>query len=253
MSIRPVVAGNWKMHHGPAAARAFFRRFRPDVDDGGPRLLIFPPSLSLAAALEARPELPFVALGVQNVHWEKEGAFTGELSAPMAAEAGAEYVLVGHSERRHVFGETDGDVARKVKACLAAGLAPVVCVGETLAERREGRVDEVIVRQLDAALAALRESGKPPEGVMVAYEPVWAIGTGETATPDDASAAHGTLRECLSREGLDEIPILYGGSVRPHNAGELLKAPDVNGVLVGGASLDPESFAAIAEAAPGGS
>lgn len=253
MTIRRVVAGNWKMHHGPSDTRVFFRDFRPAADDEGPRLLLFPPSLSLAAALEARPDRPSVALGVQNVHWEEAGAFTGELSAPMAVDAGAEYALVGHSERRHVFGETDAEVARKVKACVNAGLGAVVCVGETLDERREGRVDEVILRQLDAALEALGGTGDPSRELMIAYEPVWAIGTGETATPEDASAAHGSLRERLRNEGLDQVPILYGGSVKPHNAAELLAAPDVSGVLVGGASLDPESFAAIVDAAEGSS
>ena len=245
MTKRAVVAGNWKMHHGPTATREFFRELRPPVADDGPRLLVFPPALSLAAALEARSEQPRVALGVQNLHWEDRGAFTGELSALMASDAGAEYALVGHSERRHVFGETDREVALKVGACLAAGLTPVVCVGETLEERRSGRVDEVILRQLEAALEPLGGEDR----CMVAYEPVWAIGTGETATPEDASSAHGTLRDRLVREGLGEVPILYGGSVKPHNAAELLAAPDVNGVLVGGASLEPESFAAIAEAA----
>jgi triosephosphate isomerase len=246
-----VIAGNWKMHHGPRATRDFFQRFSPSVDTERVRLLVFPPAVSLLAALEARGARTEIALGVQNIHWEERGAFTGEVSAPMAAEAGATHCLIGHSERRHIFGESDQAVARKVAAALEAGLLPVVCVGETLEERRAGRVDDVILRQLDAAISAL--PADDDVGFMIAYEPVWAIGTGETATPEDASNAHATLRGRLA-DGLgspraDTVPILYGGSVKPGNAAVLLAAPHVDGVLVGGASLDPGSFASIAEAA----
>ena len=190
-------------------------------------------------------------LGVQNIHWEDKGAFTGELSVSMVLDAGATYALVGHSERRHVFGETDREVALKIGACVASGLKPIVCVGETLDERRGGRLEEVIERQLEAALEAL--ATRPGADFMVAYEPVWAIGTGETATPEDAAGAHAVLRRVL-RDSLEEddaevVPILYGGSVKPGNAAELLSAADVNGVLVGGASLDVQSFARIAESA----
>jgi triosephosphate isomerase len=185
---------------------------------------------------------------VQNIHWEDAGAYTGELSAPMARAAGATHTLIGHSERRHLFGESDADVARKAAAAARHALVPVVCVGETLAERRAGRVEEVILRQVDAALEGLG-------GVefALAYEPVWAIGTGVNATPQDAAEAHGTLRARLAdRLGARgrEVSILYGGSVKPENAGDLMAAPDVDGVLVGGASLDPRSFARIVEAAP---
>ncbi len=255
MSHPPVVAGNWKMHHGPSATRDFLTRFHPSVGPDEARLILFPPASSLLAALGARGARTHIALGVQNVHWEDQGAFTGEISAGMAAESGATHALIGHSERRHLFGETDEEVAKKIMAARRAGLVPVVCVGETLQERRAGRVEEVILRQLDAALEALTAEG----GVefMIAYEPVWAIGTGETATPEDASAAHGTLRDRLTSvvgaAQAGETPILYGGSVKPVNAGELLAAPQVDGVLVGGASLDPESFARIAEAARPGS
>ncbi|MDH5590779.1 MAG: triose-phosphate isomerase [Gemmatimonadota bacterium] len=244
-----VVAGNWKMHMGPAETEAFFREFGVPGAGGGHEYVVFPPALSLARAVASLPAGSPVRLGVQNVHWEESGAFTGEISVSMAREAGATFVLVGHSERRHVFGETDDEVARKVRAVQDHGLTPVVCVGETLDERRAGRVDEVILRQLDAALAGL---GDDPGRFMVAYEPVWAIGTGETATPDDAQAAHGTLRERLAAQLGPErargVPILYGGSVKPSNAGELTARDDVDGVLVGGASLDPVSFAAIAAA-----
>jgi len=249
--VERVVAGNWKMHHGPSATRAFFRDFQPDLGAAPPTLIVFPPALSLAAAVESRGGRPEVALGVQNLHWEPKGAFTGEISASMALEAGARYALVGHSERRHIFGETDEHVARKVRSAALEGLTPVICVGETLDERRAGRVDEVVLRQLHSALEGLSET--PGKRFLVAYEPVWAIGTGETATPEDASAAHGTLRRALhaalGAEWAQRVPLLYGGSVKPENARGLLEADDVDGVLVGGASLDPASFAAIAEAA----
>ena len=244
-----VIAGNWKMHMGPAETRAFFADFTLEGVGAAQELLIFPPSVSLSTAAQAPERDPRVQLGVQNIHWEERGAFTGETSAQMAATAGASFCLIGHSERRHVFGETDEDVARKVAAARAHGLVPVVCVGETLEERRAGRVDEVILRQLDAALPAL---GGDEERFLLAYEPVWAIGTGETATPEDASAAHGTLRRRLEEvRGLASaarVPVLYGGSVKPASAADLLAAGDVDGVLVGGASLDPASFAQIAAA-----
>ena len=249
--MRPrVIAGNWKMHHGPAATRRFFSEFSPRLSDPEPTILIFPSAISLPAAAESRGGRPEISLGIQNIHWEPKGAFTGEHSAGMALAAGARFALVGHSERRHVFGETDAQVERKVAAALGEGLAPVVCVGETLEERREARVEEVIVRQLDAALLGISENAK--KSVLVAYEPVWAIGTGETATVDDVAEAHGILRCRLKEVRGDgfaqEVAILYGGSVNPDNAAELLSVADVDGVLVGGASLDPESFARIAEA-----
>lgn len=250
--MRPkVIAGNWKMHHGPTATRKFFSEFSPRFSGAEPTILIFPPALSLLAAAESRGGRPEISLGIQNIHWEARGAFTGEHSAGMALAAGARFALVGHSERRHVFGETDAEVERKVAAAMHEGLAPVVCVGETLDERRNGRVEEVIVRQLDAALLGIPEDSK--KSILMAYEPVWAIGTGETATADDVADAHSILRRRLREvrgDGYAQgVAILYGGSVKPDNAAELLAVSDVDGVLVGGASLDPESFARIAEAA----
>lgn len=245
-----VVAGNWKMHHGPRETRAFFSALQLPESAGAHEVLVFPAALSLAAAVTAPDRDPRIQLGVQNIHWEDRGAFTGEVSAEMAHQAGATYVLIGHSERRHLFGETDEQVARKIAAARRHGLVPVVCVGETLEERRAGRVDEVILRQLEAALELLQAS---QERFLLAYEPVWAIGTGETATPADASAAQGTLRarldERLGPARATRVPILYGGSVKPENAAELMGAPEVDGVLVGGASLDPASFAALVAAA----
>ena len=251
MSKAPVIAGNWKMNLNPQEVRGFFQTFAPYVEgDAIPDILVFPSSVSLAAALEFRPSSPEVGVGVQNIHWEQAGAFTGEVSAPLAKASGATHTLIGHSERRHVFGETDDEVALKARAALDSGLVPVICVGETLEERRADRLAEVILGQLMAVMPILTE--RPEASVLLAYEPVWAIGTGETATPDDASQAHQLLRERLTGQ-LGEvraaaIPILYGGSVKPANVAELLDAPEVDGVLVGGASLDPASFGSLVEA-----
>jgi triosephosphate isomerase (TIM) len=248
---RPVLAGNWKMNLGPSQAREFFYRFLAlwtPRDDA--TVLFFPPALSFAAAREATGPRPDVRLGVQNVHHEKSGAFTGETSAGIAADAGAEFVLVGHSERRHVFGESVADTVRKVRAVLEAGLLPMLCVGETIEERRAGRAEAVVQEQLAAVLSDLRDA--EGERLAVAYEPVWAIGTGVTATPQDAGDMHRFVRALLLQrfgEAGRTVPILYGGSVKPDNAAELLAVPDVDGVLVGGASLDPAGFAAICAAA----
>jgi triosephosphate isomerase (TIM) len=245
-----VIAGNWKMHHGPAQGQAFVEAL-PEPPEGV-RVLLFPPAVTLPAlhASVRSSGLP-IGLGIQNLHHEVSGAYTGEVSAEQAAEAGAECALVGHSERRQLFGETLDETARKVGAAYRAGLTPVLCVGETLAERSQGRLEEVLDRQLDAVFSppTLREQSRELE-VLVAYEPVWAIGTGQTATPDDADEAHRFIRarlgELLGEAHARRISILYGGSVKPANASELLAVPDVDGVLVGGASLDPRSFAAIA-------
>ncbi|HET6229324.1 MAG TPA: triose-phosphate isomerase [Longimicrobiaceae bacterium] len=249
MTLRkPVLAGNWKMHMGPSETRAFFADFLaawPAHDDRS--VVFFPPAVSLAAAREALGGREDVLLGVQNVHWEVKGAFTGETSAPMAADAGAQAVLVGHSERRHVFGETNDETAKKVRAVLDAGLVPILCVGETIGERRAGSADSVVRQQLDAVLSTL--SAEDAERLAIAYEPVWAIGTGETASPEDAGAMHRVVRETLAAafgpERAAATPVLYGGSVKPDNARELLATDGVDGVLVGGASLDPGGFAAI--------
>jgi triosephosphate isomerase (TIM) len=243
----PVIAGNWKLNLGPAAARAFFGDFLPRVEPAAARTLVFfPPSLSLEAALHAAGGRPDVSFGVQNVYWEESGAFTGEISASLAREAGARYCLVGHSERRHVFGETDEETARKVGASLRAGLLPMLCVGETLDERDRGEARDVVLRQMDAATASLRE--EDAARLLVAYEPVWAIGTGRTASAADASEMHGYIHQRLERQFGQTgtgVPVLYGGSVKPGNAAQLLAAAGVDGLLVGGASLDPAGFAEI--------
>ncbi|HEX6134161.1 MAG TPA: triose-phosphate isomerase [Longimicrobiales bacterium] len=246
---RPVLAGNWKMNKGPSEAEAFFREFIRLYEPRADRTVVFfPPAISLPAAGAALVGRPDIGLGVQNIHWEESGAFTGEVSAGMAAAAGAHYVLAGHSERRHVFGETDEQVGRKTAAALAAGLLPIACVGETLDERRGGRLRDVLLRQLDAVLDAVPAAAL--DTLLIAYEPVWAIGTGVNATPADASEAHAILRARLTeRSGARaaaELPVLYGGSVKPDNAAELLAADGVDGLLVGGASLDPGAFARIA-------
>jgi triosephosphate isomerase len=240
------------MHKGPTATREFLNAFvekAPERDDR--TLMLFPPAISLAAAMEFAEGRADLQLGVQNIHWEDQGAFTGEVSARMARDAGATMVLVGHSERRHLFGETNEETRLKVAAALEAGLTPVLCVGETLAEREAGKVEEVIVAQLDAAFEGLDPTAIA--GILIAYEPVWAIGTGATATPEDAASAHGILRrrlaELIGTRDAQGVPILYGGSVNAKNAGDLVAATDVDGLLVGGASLDPESFAAVADAA----
>lgn len=243
----PILAANWKMHHGPSAARAFvaefLARYTPRRDRS---IVLFPPAVSLFAAAEARADRSDLHLGVQNVHAEEKGAFTGETSAPMAREAGAELALVGHSERRHVFGETDEETARKCAVAARSGLVPMLCVGERLEEREAGETEAVVIRQLRAGLSTV--GGARPGAVLIAYEPVWAIGTGRTATPGDASAVHVVIRRELRTllPGAGETPILYGGSVNPGNAAALLAAPEVGGLLVGGASLDVASWMAIA-------
>jgi triosephosphate isomerase len=246
----PVIAGNWKMHKTPTQTALVFHAFLARSREVRGTLVFFPPAISIAAAAKALGSRKDIRLGVQNIHWKQEGAFTGEISARMAVDAGARVALVGHSERRHIFVETDEEVAAKVGAALESGLDVVACVGETLDERRAGNVDDVILRQLRAALTHLTQehAGR----VAIAYEPVWAIGTGINATPEDASAAHATLRSELRArlgEGAGQIPILYGGSVKPDNARELLAAAEVDGLLIGGASLDPVGFGEICDMA----
>jgi triosephosphate isomerase len=229
-----LIAGNWKMFKGPAEAGAFCRELReadlPDDVD----VVVCPPYVSLEAAVQA---LAGTEVGVfaQNCHWELEGAFTGEVSASMLQELGVYGTLVGHSERRQWFGETDETVARRVRTALQQGLHVIACVGESESEREAGETDAVLRRQVGVLEA--------DENLVIAYEPVWAIGTGKTATPAMAQQAHETIKSVL------DLPVLYGGSVKPDNAAELMSQPAVDGALVGGASLDVESFAAICRAA----
>ena len=248
MSARQLIfAANWKMNHGPAEAREFAKKFLSLTSPvEGRSLWFYPPAVSLAALSQAMQNRPDIRVGAQNAHWELKGAFTGEVSVPMVMEAGARIVLAGHSERRHLFGETDEQVAKKARAALAAGITPLVCVGETLAERDGGRTEQVIVRQLGALLAVLEPADWAR--LVLAYEPVWAIGTGKNATPDDAAQVHELIRMELGRNSVSgRVPILYGGSVNTGNVASLLTRPQLDGVLVGGASLDAAGWADLVE------
>ena len=250
MLRKPIFAANWKMNHGPSDAKAFLRTFLVHYARRADRTVaFFPPALTLHAVTDALRERPDVLIGVQNIHWEPKGAFTGELSAPIARDAGARLILVGHSERRHVFGETDEQTGLKCGAVAGAGLTPVLCVGEKLDERERGDAEAVVVRQLRAGFAHLQPA--QIAAALVAYEPVWAIGTGRTASPGDASAMHAVVRRVLREVAGDRaatIPVLYGGSVSRGNVAELIAADDVDGVLVGGASLDADGWATIVRA-----
>jgi triosephosphate isomerase (TIM) len=236
-----LIAGNWKMHKGPGQTAEFCRALLGELQDiGEVDIVVSPPFTSLQAAVEAL-DGSAVAVYAQNVHWEREGAYTGEISAEMLQAHGVVGAIVGHSERRQYFGETDETTARRAYAASEAGLGVIACVGETLEEREAGETEAVLRRQVEAIAAAIPS---PDRALRVAYEPVWAIGTGKTATPETAQEAHAFIRSVYPAE-----QILYGGSVKPENAEELLAQPDVDGALVGGASLDMESFSAICRTA----
>jgi triosephosphate isomerase len=231
----PLVAGNWKLHKGPAETHEFCLELRDRLASlGGADVAVCPPDVSLGAAVLALAGTE-IAVAAQNVHWEETGAFTGEVSPGMLREVGAYGAIVGHSERRQYFGETDEGVGRRAAAALEAGLFVIACVGELEEEREQGETEAVLRRQASVL--------EPHENLVVAYEPVWAIGTGKTATPEMAQEAHAFVKSLL------DVPVLYGGSVKPENAEELLAQRDVDGALVGGASLEVESFAQICEAA----
>ena len=242
-----IFAANWKMNQAPAAATAFVRAFTDQyVRRQDRRVLFVPPAVSMYAVVQGLRDRSDLEVGVQNIHWEDQGAFTGETSGPLAHAAGARHVLVGHSERRHLFGETDEETAKKISSAFRAGLTPTLCVGETLTQREAGETIAVVQRQLRAALAGV--AAPILTSAIVAYEPVWAIGTGRTATPADASEVHLAIRaelRAIAGELGAAIPILYGGSVNRSNVQSLLAAPEVQGVLVGGASLDAEQWCAI--------
>jgi triosephosphate isomerase len=244
---RPVLAANWKMNLGPTAASAFLdvflSRYAPRDDR---TVILFPSALSFASVQAGTQPRPDIRLGVQNVHTEEKGAYTGENSAAIAADAGASFVLVGHSERRHVFGETDAQAAQKCARAVQHALTPVLCVGELLDQRERGETEVVVLQQLRAGISMLAHEAV--RSMIIAYEPVWAIGTGRTATPEDATRVHRVVRLALAElvgGSATEIPILYGGSVNVGNAAALLAADEVDGLLVGGASLDPEGWAKI--------
>lgn len=234
-----VIAGNWKMYKTQAEALAFVQAFLPLVS-GVPaarKLVLCTPFTTLAPLADKLQGTP-VQLGAQNVHWDDQGAFTGEIAAPMLVELGVRYVVVGHSERRQYFGETDQTVNGRLRAAQAHGLTPILCVGETKQQREAGQMESLICRQLDQALV-----GVDPANLVIAYEPIWAIGTGLTCETQEANRVIGLIRQ---RVGRPDITVQYGGSVKPSNIDELMAAPEINGVLVGGASLEPESFARIA-------
>jgi triosephosphate isomerase (TIM) len=251
MNRRPLIAANWKMHKTNAEAQAFLEAFLPDAGERADvDVAICPPFTALRTVAERTAATPVLA-GAQNMHERESGAFTGEVSAPMLLELGVEAVILGHSERRQLFAETDGALQRKVPAALSAGLLPILCVGETDEEREAGETERKLRQQIQADLAEVEESLLV--GVVIAYEPIWAIGTGNTATAEQAQEAIAFVRALLgdrSRPAAERVRILYGGSVNAANAAELLGQADIDGALVGGASLDPAEFAAIVAAAP---
>jgi triosephosphate isomerase (TIM) len=244
---KKLIAANWKMYKTPAEARDFFRDFLPLVH-GHDRdeIVVCPTYLAIEAAVHAAKGSN-VAIGAQDLYWQKEGAFTGEICGGMLAAVGATHVIIGHSERRQHFGETDDTVNLKLKSAIEAGLTPIVCVGEVLEEREAGLTDDVLRRQCLRAFNKV--SAKKAASLVVAYEPTWAIGTGKTATPQIAASAHASIRseaaESFGQEFADKLRILYGGSVKPENAHALMSEDEIDGALVGGASLDPKAFAAI--------
>lgn len=241
------MAGNWKMYKTPAETTAFFEKFRPLVEKAEHcEVVICPPFTNLAAAVEA-VKGSRIHVGSQNIAWAKEGAFTGEISGPMLNAVGVSHAIIGHSERRQYFGETDETVLKRTLAALEFGLTPIVCVGELLQDREAGKTEAVLVGQFEKGIAGL--TPQQFAKIVIAYEPVWAIGTGKTATPEMAADAHRTIRAQVNakygKEAGDAVRILYGGSVKPDNVKTLMAQPEIDGVLVGGASLDPAGFASI--------
>ena len=247
---RPVIAGNWKMNNTPSQTKALIEEMKPLVANADCDVVLCVPYIDLYAALEAA-EGSNIKIGAENVHWAPKGAFTGEVSAEMLKEAGAPYVIIGHSERRQYFGETDVTVRNRVRAALDAGLTIILCVGEVLSERKLGITSEVVCAQTEIALAGVKE--EELKNIIIAYEPVWAIGTGETATPEQANEVCKIIRDLIARlynkDAADRFVIQYGGSMNDANAAELLAQYDVDGGLIGGASLVAGKFAAIVDAA----
>lgn len=245
---KKIIAANWKMNMTIGETETFFSNFLRELgDERKVEVVIVPPFLAIAKASEILRTVQGVKLGAQNMHWEKSGAFTGEVSAAMLRDLYVHYVVLGHSERRTLFGETDEIVNKKTIAALANALRPIVCIGETLAERDGGLVEKVLDTQIRGSLAGL--TAEQLEETVIAYEPVWAIGTGRTATPQQAQDAHAFIRKTLAavwnQQTADKVRIQYGGSVKPSNAAELMGQPDIDGALVGGASLEPRGFAEI--------
>lgn len=247
---RPFVAGNWKMNLNRADSKALAQGVVAGLDTDAVEVGICPPSPYLDAVMTVAQGTS-VGVGAQNLYHEPSGAYTGEISANMVVDLGCKYVILGHSERRHILHESNEDVNRKLTAALAAGLTPIVCVGELLEERENGQTMSVIQEQFDGSLAAISEADM--RKCVIAYEPVWAIGTGKVATPDQAEEVHGDLRNLMlqryNKETAESVRIQYGGSVKPDNAAELLSQPNIDGALVGGAALNADNFLAIVRAA----
>ncbi|NLX70112.1 MAG: triose-phosphate isomerase [Clostridiales bacterium] len=243
---RPIIAGNWKMYKTPSEAVSLIEELKPLVKDAQAEVVVCPPFICLPAAKEAL-EGSNIKLGAQNMYWEEQGAFTGEVAPGMLKEAGVEYVIIGHSERRQYFGETDEMVNKKVLSAVSHNLIPIICVGETLEQREQGVTEKVVDTQTRAALKGL--TADVADRVVIAYEPVWAIGTGRTASSDDANEVIGYIRKVvesvLGSQAAAQIRILYGGSVKPDNAAELMNMPEIDGGLVGGASLKAQDFSKI--------
>jgi len=242
----PVIAGNWKMHKTRDEARALARAIRESVGDPAQCEVVLAPPLTALASVAEEIHGSGIVLAAQNVHWEDRGAFTGEVSPPMLKDAGCKMVIIGHSERRQYFGETDEMVNRKVRAVLNAGLRPIICIGETLAERESGKHEDTVSQQLAGGLDGL--TSEDLLRIIFAYEPVWAIGTGRTASPETAQEMHGYIRGRILEKfekNAEKVRILYGGSVKPDNIDALMRQPDIDGALVGGACLDAESFLRI--------
>jgi triosephosphate isomerase len=244
---KPILGGNWKMNMTASQARELASKLVPLVSGVQDRDIVLGPPFTALAAVAEVIRGTGIGLAAQNLHWEDKGAFTGEVSADMLLDSGCKYVIIGHSERRQYFGETDETVNRKVRQALRKGLLPILCVGETLAEREAGRLNDVIGRQVTGGLKDI--SADDMKKVVIAYEPVWAIGTGKTATPEQANDVHALIRRNVtslySAELAAGLRIQYGGSVTPENVSQLMAMPDIDGALVGGASLKPESFAAL--------
>jgi len=248
---RRTIAGNWKMYKTAQQTAVFFEQFNPLIEGvGNCEIVIFPVSINIPTAVQATEETA-IQIGAQNLFWAREGAYTGETSGEMLHAVGATWVLVGHSERRQYFNESDTDALRKTQAAIEAGLMPIVCVGERLDDHKAGKAGDVLIRQFAGGIAGLTEEQFAK--IVVAYEPVWAIGTGQTATPQIASQAHSLIRseaeKRFGRDAAQQLRILYGGSVKPDNIEALIRDPEIDGALVGGASLDPQSFAKIVKAA----
>jgi triosephosphate isomerase (TIM) len=248
---KKILAANWKMNLTHVEADSYLQTFLGEIGEvNDVEIVIIPPFTSIPALAQISEKAPFIRLGAQNMHWERSGAFTGEISATMLRALFVKYVVIGHSERRALFGETDETVNRKVNSALEAGLRPIMCVGESLTEREGGLVEKVLRRQVEVGLKGV--AADHVNEIVLAYEPVWAIGTGRTATPAQAQETHAFIRSVLAESFdqslADRIRIQYGGSVKPENTEELMRRPDIDGALVGGASLDPRGFAQIVRA-----